>query len=268
MSPAPDPKDDIFIAAAELINQKGERLTTGSRNLDNLFGGGGIETGAITQFYGAPGSGKTQLCYTVCALSTSEYKAVYIDTEGTFRPERIESIARARGLDPTKILPNIKVAKPLNSQEQESYIETACSAIKSNSKIKLLVVDSMTAHYRVDYAGRSRLPERQQKLNKYMHMLINTARTHRVAVVVTNHQMQSSPDSIFGNRAIPVGGYIISYASTYRIHLRRLSPEKFCATLDISPCHAQSDTDFTIDQRGVVDFSNGYDTQAPLRRRI
>jgi hypothetical protein len=66
--------------------------------------------------------------------------------------------------------------------------------------------------------------------------------------------MHSSPDSIFGNRAIPIGGIIMSYASTYGIYLRRLSPEKFCAILDISPCHPQSDTDFTIDQRGVVDF--------------
>jgi DNA repair protein RadA len=185
------------------------------------------------------------------------------------RPERIECISKARGLDPMENLQNIQVAKPLDSVQHESCIEFACSSIrKSDSKIKLLIVDSMTAHYRVDYAGISRLPERQQKLNKYMHMLINTAQTRRVAVVVTNHQMYSSPDSIFDNRAIPIGGYIMSYASTYRIYLRRLSPGKFCATLDISSCNPQSDTDFTIDQRGVVDFSNGYDTQAPLKRRI
>jgi DNA repair protein RadA len=255
MRAAPDPKEhDIFIAA-ELRNQKAERLLTGSRKLNDLFGGGGIETGAITQFYGAPGSGKTQLCYTICAMLPSQYNAMYIDTENTFRPERIESIAKARGLDHTNILKNIQAAKPLDSAQQESRIESACSAIsKPDSKIKLLIVDSMTAHYRVDYGGRSKLPERQQKLNKYMHMLRNTAQTHGVAVVVTNHQMHSSPDSIFGNRAIPIGGYIMSYASTYRIHLRRSSPERFYATLDISPCHPQSDTDFTIDQRGVVDF--------------
>jgi DNA repair protein RadA len=96
----------------------------------------------------------------------SEYKAIYIDTEGTFRTERIESIAKARGLDPAKILKNIQIANPLNRTQQESYVEAACCAIKSDSKIKLLIVDSMTAHYRVDYPGRSRLPERQQRLNK------------------------------------------------------------------------------------------------------
>jgi DNA repair protein RadA len=256
MSRAPDPKeDDIFIAAAELINQKGERLTTGSKNLDVLLGGGGgIETGAITQFYGPPGSGKTQLCYTVCAMLPSQYKAIYIDTESTFRPERIESIARARGLDPTKILPNIKVAQPLNSQEQESYIETACSAIsKPNSKIKLLIVDSMTAHYRVDYAGRSRLTEKQQRLNKYMHMLLKIAQTNgRVAVVVTN-QMQSNPDNgIFGDKSMPVGGQIMLYASTHVVHLRRLKLDNYQAELDISPCYPRKVIGFMIDQRGVI----------------
>jgi DNA repair protein RadA len=142
----------FFISATEVRNQKEERLPTGSKNLDNLLGGGGgIETGAVTQFYGAPGSGKTQLCYTVCAILPSQYKAIYIDTESTFRPERIESIARARGLDPVNILQNIHIAKPLNSTQQESCIETACSIIsKPDSKIKLLIVDSMTAHYRVD----------------------------------------------------------------------------------------------------------------------
>jgi len=100
----------------------------------------------------------------------------------------------------------------------------------------------------------ARLPEKKQKLNKYMHMLLKAAQTHRVAVVVTNHQMHSSPDSIFGNRAITIGGYNMSYASTYRIYLRCLSPEKFCAKLDISSCNPESCTDFAINKRGVVDY--------------
>jgi DNA repair protein RadA len=226
--------EGVFIVA-ELRNEKAERLPTGLKNLDALLGGD-IETGAITQFYGPPGSGKTQLCYTVCALSTSEHKAIYIDTEGTFRPERIESIARARGLDPKNILQNIQVAKPLDCTKQDSCIETAC--YMSHSKIKLLVVDSMTAHYRVDYAGRSKLPEKQQRLNKYMHMLLKIAQTNGgVAVVVTN-QIQSNPDNgIFGEKSMPVGGQIMLYASTDVIHLRRLKLYNQQAELVISPCY-------------------------------
>jgi DNA repair protein RadA len=254
MGDAPDQKeDDMFIAAAELKNQKAERLSTGSKNLDDLFGGGGIETGAITQLYGASGSGKTQLCYTVCALSTSEGKAIYIDSESTFRLERIESIAKARGLDPTKILKNIQVAKPLDSAQQESYIEAACSAInKPNCNIKLLIVDSMTAHYRVDYAGLRKLPEKQQRLNKYMHMLLRIAQTNKVAVVVTN-QMQSNPDNVIFEKSMPVGGHIMLYASTHVVHLRSLKLDNYRAKLDISPCYPRKVIDFMIDQRGVID---------------
>src|SRR5215211_8804311 len=104
-----------------------------------------------------PGSGKTQLCYTTRAMLPSQYNAIYIDTENTFHPERIESIAKARGLDHAKILKNIQIAKPLDSSQQESCIESAFSVIsKPNSKIILLIVDSMTAHYRVYYAGHSK----------------------------------------------------------------------------------------------------------------
>jgi DNA repair protein RadA len=265
MSEAPDTKeDDIFIAAAELKNQKAERLSIGSKNLDDLFGGGGIETGVITQFYGPPGSGKTQLCYTTCAMLPSQYNAIYIDTESTFRPERIESIAKARGLDPTNILQKIQVAKPLDSAQQESCIESACSAIsKPDSKIKLLIVDSMTAHYRVDYAGRSKLPEKQQRLNKYMHMLLGIAQANGgVAVVVTN-QMQSNPDGICGDKSMPVGGYVMLHASTHVVRLRRLKLDNRQAELDISPLYPRKVIDFAIDQRGVVDDSN----QAPMRKR-
>ena len=178
--------------------------------------------------------------------------------ESTFRPERIESIAKARGLDHTKILKNIQVAKPLDSAQQELCTEAACSAMnKSNSNIKLLIVDSMTAHYRVNYAGRSKLPEKQQRLNKYMHMLLRTAQSNQgVAVVVTN-QMQSNPDgSIFGDKSMPVGGQVMLHASTHVIHLKRLKLYNHQAELDISPCYPCKIIDFTIDQRGVVDVTS------------
>ncbi len=156
-------------------------------------------------------------------------------------------------MDPTKILPN-KVAKPLNSQEQESCIETACSAIKSDSKIKLLIVDSMTAHYRVDYADRSRLTEKQQKWNKYMHMLLRTTQSNQGVVVVVTNQMQSNPDNdIFGDNFMPVRGQIMLYASTHVIHLRRLKLYNHQAELVISPCYPRKIIGFMIDQRGVVD---------------
>jgi DNA repair protein RadA len=165
-------------------------------------------------------------------------------------------------LDHANVLQNIQVAKPLDSAQQEHYIEAACSI--SNSKIKLLIVDSMTSHYRVDYAGRSKLPQKQQKLNKYMHMLLRKAQTNKVAVVVTN-QMHSNPDGVFGEKSMPVGGQVMLYASTHVVHMRRLKLNNHVAELDISPCYPRKAIDFVIDQRGVAD---GGATQAPLMRRI
>jgi DNA repair protein RadA len=122
----------------------------------------------------------------------------------------------------------------------------------------------MTAHYRVDYAGRSRLTEKQQRLNKYMHMLLRTAQSNQgVAVVVTN-QMQSNPDDgIFGDKSMPVGGQIMLHASTHVIHLKRLKLNNHQAELVISPCYPRKVTDFAIDHSGVIDDSN----QAPLTKK-
>jgi DNA repair protein RadA len=134
----------------------------------------------------------------------------------------------------------------------------------SNSRIKLLVVDSMTAHCRVDYAGHSKLPEKQQRLDKYMHMLLRIAQTNRVAVVITN-QMQSNPDGIYDDKSMPVGGQVMLYASTHVVRLKRLKLDNRTAELDISPYYPRKVIDFVIDQRGVVDDLK---QAPPLRRRI
>ena len=191
----------------------------------------------------------------------SRYTAIYIDTESSFRPERIKAIARARGLDHEKILQRILVAKALDSTLQESCIREAGSNINFetnsiSSKIKLLIVDSMTNHLRAEYAGRSRLPERLQKLNNLMHMLLKIADTNAVAVVVTNHEMQSSVDGSLDNRVAPLGGNVMSYASTYRIHLDGRYPDCRRARLDLSPCHPQADILFAIDERGFADVED------------
>src|SRR5215469_3854416 len=121
-------------------------------------------------------------------MLSPDYSAIYIDTEGSFRPERIKEIASARGLDSKQILQRILVTKALDIKQLESRIEAACSKINLDSKIKLLIVDSIIYHYRAECAGRSKLPEKVQRLNKYMHLLLKTASTNAVAVVVTNHQ--------------------------------------------------------------------------------
>ena len=187
----------------------------------------------------------------MCALLPSQFTAIYIDTEGNFRPETIKAIAESRGLDYEKILEKVLVAHALDINAQESHIYAACTKIgleSDSNDIRLLIVDSIIGHYRVEFAGRSKLPERIQRLNKSMHILLKAARSRNVAVVITNHQMRPSVDGSFDNRVVPLGGNVISYASTYSIHLD--SQRRASLT---SPYCAQSETYFTIDKQGFSD---------------
>jgi DNA repair protein RadA len=233
-----------------------ERISTGSKNLDDLFGAG-IETRAITEIYGEYGTGKTQLCHTLCVtvnldkhLGGLNAGALYIDTENTFRPERIVSIARARDLDADRILDNILVAKAYNSAHQELIIEQTGPVIDTNG-IKLVIVDSAVAHYRAEFLGRASLSERQQKLNKFMHILLRIAETYGVAVVATN-QIQSSPDSIFGDALKPIGGHVVAHTSTYRVYLKRSGKNRIARMVD-SPYHPEREVLFTLAESGVED---------------
>ena len=250
--------DKSFVTATKLYEKRKqeERISTGSKNLDDLFVGG-IETGSLTEIYGEYGTGKTQLCHTLSILvqqSKSEGglngKAIYIDSENTFRPERIFSIASARNLDPYKSLENIIVAKAYNSAHQELILEETGPIIDSNN-VKLLIVDSAVAHYRAEFLGRATLSERQQKLNKFMHILVRIAETYAIAVMATN-QIQSSPDAIFGDADRPAGGHVVAHTSTYRVYLKRSGKNRIARMVD-SPYHAEREVLFTLSELGVAD---------------
>ena len=248
--------DKSFITATKLYDKrrKEERISTGSKNLDDLFEGG-IETRAVTEIYGEYGTGKTQICHTLCILVQQkkdgpDSKALYIDTENTFRPERIVSIAVARNLDPDRTLENIIVAKAYNSAHQELIIEEAGSVIDA-SNVKLLIVDSAVAHYRSEFLGRATLSERQQRLNKFMHILVRIAETYNVAVLATN-QIQSSPDAIFGDAFRATGGHVVAHTSTYRVYLKRSGKNRIARMVD-SPYHREREVLFTLSEQGVGD---------------
>ena len=251
--------DKSFISATKLYDKrkKEERISTGSENLDDLFEGG-IESKAVTEIYGEYGTGKTQICHTLCVLvqqqrrfkGRSDNRALYIDTENTFRPERIVSIALARKLDPDRILENIIVAKAYNSAHQELIIEETGPIIDSNN-VKLLVVDSAVAHYRSEFLGRATLSERQQRLNKFMHILVRIAEMYSVAVVATN-QIQSSPDAVFGDAFRPTGGHVVAHTSTYRVFLKRAGKNRIARMVD-SPYHPEREVLFTLNEQGVAD---------------
>jgi DNA repair protein RadA len=251
--------DKSFVTATTLYNKRRDRISTGSKSFDDLLGGG-IETRAVTEVYGEFGTGKTQLCHTLCILvqqPSSEgglaANAIYIDTENTFRPERIVSIAQERGIDSQKALEKVIVAKAYNSAHQELIIDEAGSIIESHN-VRLIIVDSAVAHYRAEFIGRATLSERQQRLNKFMHILVRIADAYEVAVVVTN-QIQASPDAYFGDTVRPVGGHVLAHTSTYRIYLKRSGKNRIARMVD-SPYHAEREILFTLSNSGISDIND------------
>ena len=199
------------------------KLTTGSASFDALMGDG-FETGAITECFGEFGSGKTQLGHvlTVNALKEDpDAIVVYIDTENTFRPERIISLCQGAGINEEDALSRIMVARAYNSDHQMLLAEKVDSFItEQNKKVRLLVVDSLTSHFRAEFIGRGTLSERQQKLNRHMHALSKVATSHNICVYVTN-QVMAKPDQFFGDPTTAIGGHVVAHASTFRIYLRK-----------------------------------------------
>ncbi|MFH1589991.1 MAG: DNA repair and recombination protein RadA [archaeon] len=231
-----------------------DRISTGSKNFDELLAGG-METGAITECFGAYGSSKTQIAHQLavnCQAEDPDAVAVYIDTENTFRPERIKQMAEAKGLNSETILKNIKVARAFNSDHQMLMAEKVEDLIKQGHKVKVVIVDSLTAHFRAEFVGRGTLAERQQKLNKHMHVLARIADLHNLCVYVTN-QVMSKPDQFFGDPTEAIGGHVVAHNSTFRIYLRRGKKGTRVAKLIDAPNLPDAEAIFGIEESGVVD---------------
>ncbi|GBC69228.1 Protein RecA [archaeon HR01] len=235
------------------------RITTGSKALDALMGGG-VETQSITEFYGEFGSGKSQICHQLAVnvqLPVSrgglEGSALYIDTENTFRTERIIAMAKHLGLPPELVAERIIYAEAYTSDHQMLLLEKADKVIKENN-VRLIIVDSLTAHFRSEYLGRQLLPERQQKLNKHLHRLIRLARAFNAAAVVTN-QVMAKPDDFFNQSAVfPVGGHIVGHTSHTRILVRKVAGKRNrIARLVSSPYLPEGEAVFAITEDGIVD---------------
>jgi len=234
------------------------RLTTCSEELNNLLGGG-VETQAITEVYGDFGSGKTQIAHQLAVtVQLPEDKgglngsAVYIDTENTFRPDRIENMAKALGLDPEEVLKNIQVARAYNSDHQMLLADKASEMAKEKN-VRFVAVDSLTAHFRAEYSGRGELAGRQQKLNRHMHILQRKlADLHNIAVLVTN-QVMANPAMMFGDPTTPIGGHIVGHASTFRIRLRKSKGNKRIARLVDSPNLPEGECVFEVSGEGIRD---------------
>ena len=233
------------------------KLTTGSKALDELLGGG-LETQAITETYGEFGSGKSQLAHQLAVNATRPVEesglggdVVWIDTEQTFRPERIVHMSDALELDPDKVLPKIHVARAFNSHHQMLLVEKAGDLTK-DFPVRLMVVDSLTAHFRAEYVGRGVLAERQQLLNKHIHELMRFGDVHNATIYVTN-QVHSKPDAFFGDPTRPIGGHVVGHSATFRVYLRKSKGGKRIARLVDSPSLPEAEAVFSVSEEGVRD---------------
>ena len=251
-----------FVRADELFKMRQSvlRLGTGSKALDKLVDGG-LETQTITEFYGEYGSGKSQICHQLCVnvqlppeRGGLNGAALYVDTENTFRLERIVQMSKFLGLDPEKVAKNIIYAEAYTSDHQQFLLENADEIIKDNN-VKLIIVDSLTAHFRSEYLGREMLASRQQKLNKHMHKLIALARAFNAVAVVTN-QVMAKPDQFFGDAIHPIGGNIVGHTSHTRIYLRRAphGPTRI-ARLVSSPYLPEGEEILKVTENGIEDIS-------------
>jgi DNA repair protein RadA len=261
VSLARDATEVRFVPASEILARRAniQKLMTGSKSLDDLMGGG-LETMTITEFYGEFGTGKSQICHQLCInVQLPRGKgglggnALYIDTENSFRPERIVQMAQKTGLDPQKVVANIVVAEAYNSDHQILILEKADQIIKANN-VKLIVVDSLMGHFRSEYLGRESLAARQQKLNSHLHRLERLTVAFNAAAVVTN-QVMSKPDDFFGFGAYPVGGHIVAHRSHSRIFLRKAAGGKGnrVARLVVSLDRPEGECIFRITEEGIMD---------------
>ncbi|KAL6774488.1 RAD51 [Auxenochlorella protothecoides x Auxenochlorella symbiontica] len=252
-----------FTTANQILQQRGEiiKLTTGSKALDEIMGGG-LETGSITELYGEFRCGKTQLCHTLCVtcqlpvdMGGGEGKALYIDTEGTFRPQRLVQIAERYGLNAQDVLDNVAYARAHNTEHQQALLLSA-AAMMTESRFAVVIVDSATALFRSEYMGRGELAARQNYLGRFLRSLQRLADEFGVGVVITNQVVQANLDggSMFAGPSVkPIGGNIMAHASTTRIQLRKGRGDTRIAKIMASPSLPEADATFGIGPEGVTE---------------
>lgn len=234
------------------------RITTGSQELDDLLGGG-VETGSVIEFFGEFRTGKTQIMHQLCVnvqlheeKGGMEGKALYIDTEGTFRPERIIQMAEGLDLDHNIILKNIVFGRAYNSDHQILLIKEASNLIKEQN-IKLIVVDSLIGHFRSEYIGRGTLANRQQTINSHLHDLLRLCDIYPDLAIVVTNQVQSKPDVFYGNPIQAAGGNVVAHGSTIRVFLRKGKGEQRIAKIVDAPHLPEGEAIFSITENGISD---------------
>ncbi|CAI8160980.1 MAG: Protein RecA [Methanobacteriota archaeon] len=248
-----------FVSGVALLERRREvqKLSSMVQSIDDLLSGG-FETQALVEVYGEFGSGKTQIGHQLAVNCTMPVEqggldgdVFYIDTEDTFRPERITQMARGHGLDPEEVLERIHVARAYNSAHQMLLAEEI-KRMSRGTNVKMIIVDSLTSHFRAEFVGRGMLASRQQKLNKHLKDLKQLADVNNALVLVTN-QVQSKPDAMWGDPTKPIGGHVLAHASTFRLYLRKAKGGRRIARLVDSPNLPDGECVYQVCEEGLRD---------------
>lgn len=199
----------------KLINIENVSKISTKSPLDQILNGG-FEKGSITQFFGPPGSGKTNIALSAaCEVAKNGGKVVFMDTEGGISVERIKQMLP---FDFDEIAQNIIIFEPTNFQEQGDNLAIIDSWLSTNKEeIDLLILDSAVALYRVNDMVSSKL---NKDLGKQMSLLSRIARKYNVAVVLTN-QIYSTFDDGGIESKNAVGGTTLQYWSKVIIELEK-----------------------------------------------
>lgn len=250
---------ELFETAKDIKERRDKlsKISTYSKNINDLLNGG-IETQSITEFFGESSAGKTQLCHQLAAICPQKKElggldglVLIIDCENTFRPSRIEDICNNNSFDPSETLDKIFVTRVFNSNSQILILDQL-EKFKAKNKIKLIIIDSITTHFRSEYLGRGFLSERQQLLNSHLKDLHLFSIKNDCAIVITN-QVMSNPDAMFGPSIKPIGGNVLAHAATHRIQLKRGVGIERKAKIISSPDLEGREILFKISRAGIVD---------------
>ena len=246
------------VSAAQLmeLEDRSPKLTTGVKGLDEMLGGG-LKAGELYEFAGEFGTGKTQLCHQLAVtVQLPEErgglagKAVYIDTEGTFSPRRILSMAERFGIG-RKALEKVVVFRPLNTGELEGFVRNELSGYLEDGA-RLVVIDSVIALYRAQYRGMEWLARRQQAINYLLDWLKRWARIYGSVAAITN-QVLTHPLPSGVALKLPAGGNIIAHASTHRFLMRKAGDAWLIECLDSPRIPKGASVQFKITEAGVED---------------
>lgn len=230
-----------------------EQISTGSEDLDGILKGG-VPTNYITEAYGAFSSGKTQLAHqlTVNCINELDQDVVFIDTEETFRTDRIKQMAEANGQDPDKVLERVQHTSPEDTDDMIQITEEVKSTFDLNNDFGLIVVDSIIAPFRAEYSGREEMTERQNKLGDVLKKLSKLAGAYDLAVFYTN-QAYSDPGQMFGDPTNPSGGNVLGHRSSFRLYMNDRGKKGWSAELVDSPNLPQEECMFNITNEGIRD---------------